>query len=299
MFEKVASALKKSDKAGSGAFANIMKFPAGHTYTIRLIPNVNAIDDTFFHHYVNQWTSKKDGSFVSAISLKSFNERDPITEARWKLYKEWKDTNPDKDEKFENPIKEREQWYVNIYVIDDPSNPENNGKIKILAMGPQLKGIVDEAMTGESSDEFGAAIFDLSKDGCDFKIKADEQGIYTTYIKSRFSTKTSLDLSEEEIDEIYENVHDLKQVHIVRTFDELQKLLDDHFYCEETAPKTEERKPLKKSETKPKATDKKDAKKDNKVRVPVEPADDDEIPMFHATDGEVDVDELLSELDIA
>jgi hypothetical protein len=299
MFDKIKDSLKKSEKVSNGMFTNIMKFPAGHTYTIRLIPNVDEDkDETFFHHYLNQWTSKKDGSFVSAISLKTFGERDPINEARWKLYKEWKDTNPAKDEKFENPIKEKEAWFVNIYVVEDPANPENNGKVKILNMGPQLKAIVDDAMTGDSSDEFGAAIFDLSKDGCDFKIKADEQGIYTTYIKSRFSTKTSLDLSDEEIDAIYENVHDLKQVYAVKTFDELQNLLDEHFNCSEDAPKKEERKQLPKTTEKPKANEKPKAKAEPKKTEEVVEDPSDDIPMFHEGDNDPTVDDLLNELDI-
>lgn len=296
MFDKIKDALKKSEKTSSGSFANIMRFPAGHTYTLRLIPNVENIDDTFFHHFVNQWTSKKDGSFVSAISLRTFGERDPINEQRWKLYKDWKETEPDKDEKFENPIKETESWFVNVYVVNDPSTPENNGKVKILKMGPQLKKIVDRAMTGDDADEFGERIFDLSKDGCDFKIVAEEQGVFTTYISSKFSTKSKLDLSDEEIDEIYANVHDLKQIYSVKTVDELQALLDDHFFCEEEAPKKEERKALPKAD-KPKA---KAEKPKAKPPVSNDPSDDpdDDIPMFHNSDVDPNVDELLAELDI-
>lgn len=290
MFDKIKDALKKTEKTSGGSFSNLMRFPAGHTYTIRLIPNVENVDDTFFHHWLNQWSSKKDGSFVSAISLKTFEERDPINEARWKLYKEWKATEPSKDDKFENPIKEKEAWLVNAYWVDNPSNPELNGKVQILNMGPQLKKIVDTAMIGEDADEFGAAIFDLSKDGCDFKIKAEEQGIYTTYISSRFSSKSKLDLSDEEIEAIYENVHDLKQIYAVKTVDELQALLDDHFYCgeSEVVNKTE-KKPLQKKEV-------------SKPKTPVVVDEDvnDDIPMFHKSDktNDPDVDDLLASLDI-
>lgn len=297
MFDKIKESLKKSEKTGSGLYTNIMKFPKGHTYTIRLIPNVENIDETFFHHYLNQWTSKKDGSFVSALSLRTLGERDPINEARWKLYKEWKDSSPGKDEKFENPIKEKEQWLVNIYVIDDPSNPENNGKVKILNLGSQLKGIIDDAMNGDRADEFGPAIFDLSKDGADFKIKAEEQGIYTTFIKSFFTSKTSLDLSDEEIDEVYQNVFDLKQVHPVKTFDELQALLDDHFFCSEEQVVDQPRKPLPKTKEVAKSEPKAKAKPAAKpAEVDVDP--DDDIPMFHEGDGDPQVDDLLKELDI-
>jgi hypothetical protein len=252
MFDKIKDALKKTERTSGGSFSNIMKFPAGHTYTIRLIPDVEGIenedDKTFFHHYVNSWTSKKDGSFVSAISLKSFGERDPINEARWKLYKEWKDAGPAKDEKFENPIKEREGWLVKAYWIDNPFNSELNGQVQILNMGPQLKEIVDDAMSGNRADEFGAAIFDLSNDGCDFKIVADEQGIYTTYKKSYFTSKTKLNLDDDEIDEIYNNPLDLSQLYPVKTFEELQNLLDEHFYTEgdDVSVKTEKKSPKRK-----------------------------------------------------
>lgn len=297
MFEKIADALKKTERTPSGSFANIIKFPAGHTYTIRLIPDVEGLesgdDKTFFHHYLNQWTSKKDGSFVNAISLKTFGERDPINEVRWKLYKAWKDTEPAKDEKFENPIKEKEAWFVNVYVVDNPADPEMNGSIKILNMGPQLKEIVDDAMTGNRADEFGPAIFDLSKDGCDFKIVAEKQGIYTTYIKSFFTSKSKLDLSDGEIDEVYAGVHDLTQIYPVKTVEELQALLDEHFDVDSvTEPEKEERKAIPKKEP---------AKKVAKVAKVEDP--EDEIPMEFDTDSlrsdaDTDVDDLLAELDI-
>lgn len=301
MFDKIKDALKKTEKTSSGSFSNIMKFPAGHTYTIRLIPDVEGIetgsDKTFFHHYVNSWSSKKDGSFISAISLKSFNERDPINESRWKLYKDWKDTNPPKDAKFENPIKEREAWFVNILVVDDPSNPENNGKVKILNMGPQLKAIVDDAMTGDRSDEFGGAIFDLSKDGADFKIKAEEQGIYTTYIKSFFTSKTNLNLSDDEIDEVYKSMHDLTQIHTIKSFEDLQGLLDEHFYTEDTSSST--------GNTTRSSLPKREVPTSRSKPSEDEDADDD-IPMVHAKSipskpsktSDPDVDDILAQLDI-
>lgn len=283
MFDKIKDALKKTERS-SGSFANLMKFPAGHTYTIRLIPNVENVDDTFFHHYLNQWTSKKDGSFISTISLKTFSEQDPINDIRWKLYNEWKKTEPGKNEKFENPIKEKEAWLVNALWVENPANPDLNGKVQVLNMGPQLKKIVDTAMTGEDSEEFGAAIFDLSKDGCDFKIKAEEQGIYTSYIASRFTTKSKLSLSDEEIEEVYNSVHDLKQMYVVKSVEDIQSLLNEHFLCgDEVSVNSSVGKALTRKSTPPKDDDL-----------------DDDIPMHHPTGAanDLDVDDLLKELEI-
>lgn len=291
MFATIADALKKSGErtgGGGGTFVNFMKFPAGHTYTIRLIPNLDNLEDTFFHHYLNQWTSKKDGSFVNALALTTYGERDPITEARWRLYNQWKQAGPAKDEKFDNPIKEKEAWLYNILVVDDPSNPENNGKVKIFNVGPQLKKIIDDAMTGDDADEFGPRIFDLSKDGCDFKIKAEEQGVFTTYKSSRFSTKSKLDLSDEEIDDIYTRVHDLKSVYTVKTADELKNLLTEHFYVDGEEVAAPEKKQL------PKTTPSKkpEAKKKEK-----ELEENDDIPTFDSNADE-EIDALLSDFDI-
>lgn len=269
MFESLKESLNKP--SNNGSFSNLMKFPAGHTYTIRLIPNVDNVDDTFFHHWINSWKSKADGSYVSAISLQSFGEDDPITSTYWKLYKEWKTANPNpplgpdgKKAKFANPISNKEQWLVNALWVNNPANPELNGTVQILRMGFQLKGLIDDAMTGDRAEEFGAAIFDLSKDGADLKIKAEEQGEFTTYKNSFFTTVSKLDLDDDEIEKVYEQVHDLKAIYPVKTKDELIKLLEDHFYVG-AEKKLEVKKALKdiKQEATPVADD----------------GDDDEIPM--------------------
>lgn len=316
MFDKIKETLKKTESSSNGSFTNIMKFPAGHTYTIRLIPDVEGLqndnDKTFYHHYVNSWKSNATGGYISALALNTFGQKDPISDLRWKLYKEWKDANPNpgvdkegKPTRFKGPIDQKEQWYVNIYVIDDPSNPENNGTVKVLKMGPQLKNIIDEAMTGDRSDEFGAAIFDLSKDGADFKIVAQQQGEYTTFIKSYFKSKSSIDLDDDEIDKIYSQTHKLDEIQPVKTYEELEHLLSDHFFCE-----VETKSEVKKSLVAQKAVvaTKKSEPVEEKDEIPMEwdeAPDEEEVttavkPKSTKTPSKIedDVDELLAGLDI-
>jgi hypothetical protein len=228
MFEKIKDALNKSSEGNkSNAYANVMKFPAGKTYTLRLIPNLdNPGEKTFFHHYTHGWKSKTTGSYISTLSLQTFGERDPITETFWKFIK-----SADPAEKALGKLLSRkENWFVNVYVIDDPSTPENNGTVKILRVGPQIKKIIDDALTGDGADEFGIRIFDLGPEGANLKIKAETSGDYTTFASSGFYNKPTLNLSDDEIEKIYESVHDLEQIHPVKTFDELQEILDIHFY---------------------------------------------------------------------
>jgi len=227
MFEKIKDTLNKTNESsGNSAFANVMKFPAGKTYTIRLIPNLEDPEKTFFHHYTHGWKSKVTGSYISTLSLQTFNDRDPITETFWKLIK----SEDPAEKELGKIIRRKENWFVNIYVIDDPSNPDNNGTVKVLKIGPQIKKIIDDALTGDGADEFGARIFDLGPEGANLKIKAEGRGDYTTFESSGFYNKPTLNLDDEEIEEIYSKAHDLEQIYPIKTFDELDEILNTHFF---------------------------------------------------------------------
>ncbi len=128
-------------------------------------------------------------------------------------------------------VRRLEKWLVNVYVVDDPSNPENNGKVKLLRYGKQLQKIITEAIEGEDAEEFGARIFDLGSEGVNFKIKVEQQGDYPTYVSSRFTTAGKIDLSEDEQKDIYDNVFNLSEVFTLKTFDELKEMLNEHYYC--------------------------------------------------------------------
>ena len=294
MFDSIKAALNKGKESSGGQFANIMKFPAGNTYTLRLVPNVESPEKTFYHHWVHGWKSRATGSYMSFLGLQTIGERDPISELRWKLWKSWKEANPKAENKeYQAEISQKEQWLVNVYVVEDPSNPENNGTVKILRMGPQLKEIIDDAIEGNRADELGMDIFDLESPH-DFKIVAEEQGEYTTFKKSFFTTKSKTKLTEEEIEKIYSEVHDLEAIYSVKTYDELQESLNEHFFVGE---EREERKPLAKV----------------KKEIVVDEDPDDEIPMFHeekkpapkaattpkqeVKQEDDDIDELLAGLD--
>ena len=274
MFERIKESLNKQGNSGGGQFANVMKFPAGKTYTLRLLPILDEGVEPLFHHYVNSWTSKATGSFISALSLRTFNEKDPISNLRWKQWKEWKTENPNADNKdYDGDIKEAENWFINVYVIDDPSTPENNGTVKILKMGIQLKEKIDAATEGVQADELGWEIFDPTA-GHDLKIVAEKQGVFTTFKNSIITTKSKTVITDEDVDKIYENLHDLNQVYPVKTYEELQAMLDEHYFCDtKSAPRKDKE-------------EKKSAPKREK-ELPVVPDEDevnDDIPMFHDTD---------------
>ena len=89
-----------------------------------------------------------------------------------------------------------------------------------------------DAIEGDDADEFGMRIFDLSKDGCNFKIKAERQGDFPTYVSSRFASPSKIDgMTDSATQKAYDDTHELESVYPVKSYDDLKKVLDEHFYC--------------------------------------------------------------------
>ena len=231
MFAKISASLSSGSNKQQSSFANILRLKVGNTYTVRLLPNVKEPGKTIFHYYSHGWNSLATGQFVNAISPSTWGERDPIDETKFRLQK----GGTEEEKENSRLLTRRENWLVNVYVVNDPTNPENNGKIKMLRYGKQLHKIVSEAIEGEDADEFGARVFDLSPDGCNLKIKAEEQGGYPTYVSSRFVSPSKITglTDDDTMNEIYTGIHDLESVFTVKSYDELKDMLDDHFFCKE------------------------------------------------------------------
>jgi len=245
MFQSIKEALNNT-KSTETNYDDILKLEVGKTYTLRLLPFIKDPSKTFFHYFQHGWISYATGQYVSAISPNTWGERDPIAETRYRIWK----TGTEDEKKKMGAVKRQEKWLVNVYVIDDPTNPENNGKVKILRYGKQIQNIIMQAIEGERSEEFGAKIFDLSAEGATFKIKSVQQGDWPTYANSYFTTATKLKLSKEEQEEILDQCFELDKLFPIKAYEELEEMLQEHYYVEEevvtknkpvtTKPKNEE-----------------------------------------------------------
>ena len=225
MFESIKDALQNDKQSSNEAWREIMKTEKGKMYTVRLLPNIENPKNTFFHYYSHAWESFQTGQFINAFSPTTYQERDPIAEYRFKMMRQG---TSDEKSKIE-AIKRREQWMINAYVIEDPTNPDNEGKVKILRYGRQLNKIIMDAIEGDDADQFGMRVFDLSENGCSLRIKVEDQGGYPTYVASKFLMPSATDITD--TDEVYKSLHDLEAVNSVKSYDELQELLDEHYHC--------------------------------------------------------------------
>jgi hypothetical protein len=229
MFDSIKNALQKNTTQSN--LKNIMKFEKDKTYAVRLVPNISQPEKTFFHYYTYDWSSFSTGQYTSIVSPTTFGQKCPMTDTKYRLLR-----NGNEEEKAKaNLLRRNERWLVNAYVVDDPTNPENNGTMKIIRYGKQLHKIISDAIDGEGSEDFGPRIFDLSENGVNLKIKCEQQGDYITYVSSKFSLPRKIEgLAEDKMEDVYNSVLDLTSVIPTKSQDEIVQSLDEHFFCKRT-----------------------------------------------------------------
>jgi hypothetical protein len=245
MFDAIKQSLT-SDKetgGGNGLYKEILKFTPGSTCQVRLVPNPNSPKETIFHYYNHAWTSNSTGKFVTALCPTTFGESCPIDAYYLKTYR----TGTESEKKAASVLSRKEGWFVNVYVISDPGNPENEGKVKILRYGKELAKVIQGALEGDDVAEFGVErVFDVNE-GCTLRIKCENRAgdrrggkQYITYASSKFLPPSNLGLDETKLQDIYNSVHDLKAINKQTTPADMQRLLDEHFFNLSTGSPVEE-----------------------------------------------------------
>jgi hypothetical protein len=232
MFDKIRTTLSKSsDQSGNSKYRDILKLQVGNVYTVRFVPDINNPEKTFYRYITHSWESFSTGNFISNVSPQTWGKRDPIAEVKFSLSKHG---TPEEQERA-GKILRRENWLANVYVVNDPTNPDNNGQVKLLRYGRQLHKIILAAVEGEDSDEFGAKVFDLSENGCNLKIKVERQGDFPTYVSSRFAGASKIKgMTDDGVTEVYDGITDLESVFPAKDYDDLKQVLNEHFYCKDS-----------------------------------------------------------------
>lgn len=226
MFDALKGAM--ADQRSGGNFKDILKTPIGNNFLVRLIPDVNDISKTMYHYFSHGWKSLATGQFVSTVCPTTAGDRCPICEERVRLYR-----GDDEDKENAKLLGRKEQWLVNVYVVDDPTSNENNGSIKMVRYGKQLDKVIRDATEGVDKDEFGARVFDLTDDGCNLRIAVEKNdGGYPTYVSSKFLRESGIDgMTDAKIEKTYDGLFELDKVFDQKSSEEVKEILDTHFFC--------------------------------------------------------------------
>lgn len=227
MFESIKNAL--NTKGSNSSFKDFLKTEVGKSYVVRFIANENVTPiQTFYQYYHHGWTSKSTGQFVHTLCPSTNGERCPICEQRFKLAKSAATQDLAKD------ANRKQNWLASVYVISDPTNPDNNGTVKLLRFGKQIKDIITNAVEGDDKAEVGSdRIFDLTENGCSFRIKVEKnEGGFPTFVYSKFLSKGAIEgLTPDKIKEIKKSAFNLLEINKPKTTAELTEMINTHLLC--------------------------------------------------------------------
>jgi len=131
----------------------------------------------------------------------------PVCEANSEL---WNSGN-EADKDTARNRKRRLQYIANIMVINDPKNPENEGKVFLYKFGKKIFDKIQEVIQPEFEDEEPINPFDLWK-GANFKLKIRKLNGFVNYDKSEFDSVTSmLDGDDEALEALWNSQHKLQE----------------------------------------------------------------------------------------
>lgn len=120
-------------------------------------------------------------------------------------------------------------YIANVLIVSDPSNPDNEGQVKLFKFGKKIFDKISEAMNPEFADEIPVNPFDLWE-GANFKLKIRNVEGYRNYDKSEFSDKSALfEGDDEKLEAIWKKEYSLKEFLDPKNFkpyDQLKARLD-------------------------------------------------------------------------
>jgi hypothetical protein len=120
------------------------------------------------------------------------------------------------------------QYISNIYVVKDPANPENEGKVFLYKFGKKIFDKLNDLMNPEFEDESPTNPFDLWE-GANFKLKIRKVEGYQNYDKSEFDRPGPLSQDDDDLESIWKQEHALSEFldpKNFKSYDELKSRLN-------------------------------------------------------------------------
>ena len=197
---------------------------AGNGYAvIRFLPAPNGEELPWVRVW-NHAFQGPTGQWFIENSLTTLSQKDPVSEYNTQLW----NSGVESDKEIARKQKRKLQYYSNIYVVSDPSNPENEGKVFLYKYGKKIFDKLMEAMQPEFPDETPINPFDFWE-GANFMLKIRKVDGYWNYDKSDFERTSRLKDTDEELEAIYGKQHSLAEFLApsnFKSYDELKARLD-------------------------------------------------------------------------
>lgn len=176
---------------------------------------------------------KGPGGWYIENSLTTLGKPDPVAEMNSLLWAEGEGSPGRlrvKGSGKDNPGTKRQLTYVaNIYVVEDPANPENEGKVFKFKYGKAIHSKIQEAIKPEDPDVVPIPDpFNLWT-GANFRMRIRRKDGYANYDLSKFAPAGPLFDSDEEMERVWKSQYSLQELidpSQFKSYDELKKRLE-------------------------------------------------------------------------
>ena len=222
---KLVKEVEKMNNTGGNADDRIWKLDVdkgGNGYAvIRFLPAPEGEDLPFVKLYSHAFQGP--GGWFIENSLTTLGQKDPVSEYNSLLWNNGTDAGKETARK-----QKRKLTYVsNIYVVKDPANPDNEGKVFLYKYGKKIFDKLTAAMQPEFEDEEAIDPFDFWQ-GANFKLKAKNVAGYRNYDSSEFAATSALLDDDDAMEAIWKKEHSLAELVAndqFKTYDELKTRL--------------------------------------------------------------------------
>lgn len=154
---------------------------------------------------MGSWIQGPQGQWYIEKSLTTLGQKDPVSELNSRLW----NSGIEDDKETARKQKRRLHYVSNILVVNDPSNPANNGKVFLYEYGKKIFDKIMDLMQPQFPGEEPINPFDFWS-GADFELKIRNVAGYRNYDKSEFKSASALfDADETKLEATYNQQYDL------------------------------------------------------------------------------------------
>ena len=164
------------------------------------------------------------GGWFIENSLTTLGQKDPVSEYNSQLW----NSGLESDKDIARKQKRKLSYYSNIYVVKDPVNPDNEGKVFLFKFGKKIFDKITAAMQPEFEDEEPINPFDFWQ-GANFKLKIKKVAGYWNYDSSEFARPDALLDDDDAMEAIWKKEYSLQSLVApdqFKTYEELKTRLD-------------------------------------------------------------------------
>jgi len=217
---------KMNNNGGSSGDERLWKLEcdkSGNGYAvIRFLPAPNGEDLPFVKLYSHAFQGP--GGWYIENSLTTLGQKDPVSEYNSMLWNNGTDAGKEQARKQKRKL----TYMANIYVVKDPANPSNEGRVFLFKFGKKIFDKLTAAMQPEFEDEEAIDPFDFWQ-GANFKLKAKNVAGYRNYDSSEFARPDALLDDDDAMEAIWKKEYSLAELVAAdqfKDYDALKKRLD-------------------------------------------------------------------------